>query len=141
MQRISLHVPEVLNDGSAVPLELYDPYEDELLNIALEAQAETGIGEVGFSASLNVLGVWRSDLGQKHREPIRLYWLDVGDLRRPLERVRRLAIRIRHELDQAAVYVTVVPVDVVLVTELGEVARAGGDPLQLVPTTNDRRRT
>lgn len=117
MQRLTLHVPETLNDGSRVPNDVFEGYEDDLLDIALESKLSSGAGEEGFTLARNVVGVWRSPSGNKHKEFVRLYWLDVADSAPIRDLVLHLADRIKGELAQEAVYVTIGPIDVTLVTE------------------------
>jgi hypothetical protein len=117
MERITLHTPEALNDGSPVPPDLFFAYEDELYDIALEAKLASGSGDEGFTISPGVIGAWRSPSGERYREPLRLYCLDVVEAEPVLTLVFRLADRIRRELSQHTVYVTVAPIDVTTVTE------------------------
>ncbi len=94
-----------------VPPQVHASYEDELLEIAVEATLEKGIGEPGLTIVGNVVGAWQSPDGTRHREYMRLLIVDVTDSQRSLQRVMRLADRIRDELDQYAVYVTATPIE------------------------------
>lgn len=105
MERVTLHVPETLNDGSPVPLEQLAVYEAELFEIAK-----------GYTLT-HAIGAWRSPSGERYREPLRLYAIDVVDAQTVLDRVLRLAHLIRVELTQEAIYVTVAPIDALGVTE------------------------
>jgi hypothetical protein len=105
MDRVTLYVPETLNDGSVTPMRRLASYEDELIEIAH-----------GFTLT-HAIGVWRSPEQTKYREPLRLYSIDVPDAQTVLERLLELAGRIRVELAQEALYVTVSPVDAMSVTE------------------------
>lgn len=116
MERITLHVPETLGDGSPVPPEQLEVYEDELHEIALAAKISAGFGNEGF-AIVYVTGAWRSPLGKTYREPIIRYEIDVADAQTVVDRVLQLGHRIRADLTQESVYVTVSPIDAVTVTE------------------------
>ena len=105
MDRVTLQVPETLNDGSVTPVGQFASYEDELIEIA-----------GGFTLG-HAIGAWRSPSKESYREPLRLYAIDVPDAQTILETVLRLANRIRIELAQEAVYVTVAPVEAMSVTE------------------------
>ncbi|MDQ5819899.1 MAG: DUF3574 domain-containing protein [Actinomycetota bacterium] len=108
MERITLHVPETLNDGVPVALGDLQAYETELLEIA-----------GGFTVT-PAIGAWRSPSGELHREPLRLYSLDVLDARVVRAQVLELAQRITAELEQEAVYVTVTRVEAVEATGVPE---------------------
>lgn len=116
MYRVTLHLPEALNDGSPVPPEQFALYEDELLEIVALARVSSGSGEEGFILS-HVIGGWRSPSNKKYREPFRLYAIDVADAQTVLDRVVRLAHLIRVDLVEEAVYLTVSPIDATTVTE------------------------
>jgi hypothetical protein len=118
MRRITLHVPEKLNDGSPVPEDVFESYEDDLYDITYEARVSSGFGEEGFNITRNVIGNWRSASGKKYREPLRLYWFDVADAEVVEHLVLRLAHRMKVELGQEGIYTTVTPVEASLVTEL-----------------------
>ncbi len=118
MKRITLYVPETLNDGSPVPTDILESYEDEMCDVAFQARLATGIGDEGCTVSENNTGVWRSPSGQKYRERVRLLWVDVADAGPLRDLVLRLAHRIRVELAQEAVYLTIAPAgDAMTVTE------------------------
>lgn len=106
MQRITLQIPETLNDGTQVAAESFASYEVELHDIA-----------GGFTLT-HAIGSWRAPSGAIYRDALRLYAIDVADAQTVLERVLHLADRIRRDLDQEAVYVTVSPIEATLVTEL-----------------------
>jgi hypothetical protein len=112
MDRITLHLPEVLNDGSAIPEDVFAAYEEDLLDIAEVAVLVAGVGEPGFQILRNVTGVWRSPTGRLCREPIRLYWLDLVDVEVVRERVAKLIDAIKVRLAQELVYATVTPIEV-----------------------------
>lgn len=118
MERITLHVPEALNDGSPVPPEVFEAYEDELYDIALDAKISAGgLGEEGFTILVGAIGAWRSPSGTKYKEPLRLYCLDVADARPVLDALRHLAHRITTELGQEVVYLTISPNDGIAVRQ------------------------
>lgn len=98
-ERLTLHVPEILNDGSSVGYELLEAYERELLKLA-----------GGFTLR-NAIGAWRSHEGVLYREPVRLYSIDVPTASNARRAVAALALRIGHELGQQVVYLTVVPIE------------------------------
>lgn len=103
--RITLHVPETLNDGTPVATERFTAYEDALIEIA------------GGYTLAHAIGAWQSSDGTIYREPLRLYSVDVQDVAACLPRVHDLALRIRAELIQIEVYVTVSPIEATGVTE------------------------
>jgi hypothetical protein len=102
-ERLTLYVPEILNDGSPVAYELLEVYERELLELA-----------GGFTLT-NGIGVWRSRDDVVYREPVRLYSIDAPTASNVRKAVTALALRIGHELGQEVVYLTVVPVEQVLI--------------------------
>jgi hypothetical protein len=109
--RFEVHVPEALDDGSVVPPDVYESYEHELYDIALQAKLSAGgKGEEGFTAIPRGIGGWRNQLGETSHEPIRIYRLDVADAAAVYEDVATLAQRVGLELAQQVVYVTVSPV-------------------------------
>jgi hypothetical protein len=110
VERVALYIPKNLNDGRPVAKGVLESYEDELFEIALDA------GENGFTRS-SIFGMWRFPDGTKFREPVIKYELDVSDSNLILDRVLHLAERVREELRQDAVYVTVSPIEAHLVTE------------------------
>jgi hypothetical protein len=116
MQRLTLHIPEVLRDGTPVPPQLHASYEDELLDIALDATLESGVGEPGLTIVGNVVGAWQAPDGTRHRESMRLLIVDVANSQGLVEHVLRLVDRIRDELDQYSVYVTATAVEAMTVT-------------------------
>jgi hypothetical protein len=116
MQRLTVHIPEVLRDGSQVPPQLHASYEDELLEIVLDAMLESGVGEPGLTIVGNVVGAWLAPDGMRYRESMRLLMVDVANSQELMDGVLRLADRIRDELDQHAVYVTATPVEPMVVT-------------------------
>lgn len=93
MTRYTLHIPELLNDGSPVR-------PDQLA--AIESQLLDTVG--GFTQTI-ARGAWRGD-GQTYIEPMRLYLLDTDDSPRTSRTLQRIAQEIAHELDQEAVYLT-----------------------------------
>ena len=98
-ERLTLYVPEILNDGSPVTYERLEAYERELLDL---------VG--GFTLS-NGIGVWRSADDVVYREPVRLYSIDAPRASHVRKAVTALARRIGHELGQEVVYLTVVAVE------------------------------
>jgi hypothetical protein len=118
MERITIHVPELLPDGSPVPPHLIARFEERLLDVTLEAKlASNGVNEEGFTIVTGVVGAWRSTTGRTYREPLCLYYLDVADARFVHDRVLEIADGIRAALKQEAVYVTVAPIEPMLVRE------------------------
>ena len=103
IERLTLHVPETLNDGTPVTIGQFAEYEAELLGIS-----------TGFTLTHGI-GVWRSDAGIVYREPVRLYAVDVSTDSDARDRLSSLADRIGRELAQRAVYVTASPIDQELV--------------------------
>ncbi len=101
MQRVTLHVPEVLNDDSIVPPSYFAEIEDELCRVA-----------GGFTLTHGI-GCWRDNAGCLYREPLGLYIVDVASAASVTE-LRGLALRVGRALDQVAVYVTVAAVAVEL---------------------------
>lgn len=93
MQRITLHVPEARNDGSAVAPDQLAAYEDALLEIA-----------GGFTLTHSI-GAWRSLSGSTCREPQRLYSVDVAEAV-AASKVLAVAQRIAFDLEQQVLYVT-----------------------------------
>lgn len=114
MDRVALHVPTVLNDGSPVPGKRLTDYESELLGIAEMATLLSGRGQVGLSIA-HVTGIWRSPTGQILREPVARFEMDVADQNQVLADVLQLAERVKDELGQLAVYVTTSLVEVLVV--------------------------
>jgi hypothetical protein len=106
MDRITLYIPETLNDGSSVGQELFDCYEAALLDLTTDA-AETG-GQ-GFTLT-HAIGGWRSPSGVLFRETMRLYAVDVEDASSIIDAVHALAHTISRELGQEAVYITLTPI-------------------------------
>lgn len=118
MNRITVYVPESLPDGTPTPPELLLSYENELLDGALTARLESGgLSTEGLTIFPTVIGVWRSPSGRTYREPMRLLCLDVVDAEALISDVRRVAERIRIELAQEVVYVTISPVDGLAIAE------------------------
>lgn len=114
MQRITIHIPRFLNDGSVVSQEQLLSYERELLRVAETARFASGEGELGFTVS-DVTGAWQSPAGITYREALLRYDLDVADYSSVGLDVRRLAQRIRFELNQDAVYVTITALEVIII--------------------------
>ena len=110
MERITLHVPEQLNDGTPIPEAVLDSYQRAMGEIAREAVIVSGNGEPGYSASPHQLGGWLQPSGHWTEEPMRLIWIDVEVAEVVLARVRKLAFVVKTELAQEAVYVTVAPI-------------------------------
>jgi hypothetical protein len=119
VDRITFYVAEVQPDGSPTPAVLLAAYENELLDLAETARLMSGgLGEPGLTIFVNVMGVWRSPAGKTCREPMRLYCLDVFDAEPLMAEVRRVAGRMRSDLNQEVVYVTLSPVEATAVAEL-----------------------
>jgi hypothetical protein len=93
MERITLHVPETLNDGSTVSSDQFAAYENELLELA-----------GGFTLTHGI-GAWRSLAGATYREPQRLYAVDVADAP-AVRKLLALAERMAFDLEQDVFYVT-----------------------------------
>ena len=115
VQRVTLHVPEVLNDGTPVGSRTFEAIEDQLLGVAAAARRASGIGEEGFTVLSGAFGVWRSPTGRIYRERQRLFLLDVPDVGRVFEQVVALADWVRTDLDQESVYVTVVELEAIAI--------------------------
>jgi len=120
MERITIHVPELLPDGSRVPANVLAAFEQQLCELASDARLmSAGANEEGFTILTGATGAWRSNEGM-YREPLRLYFVDVADAESGLEVARTIADSLRVALDQQAVYLTVSPIDALLV--MGTVA-------------------
>jgi hypothetical protein len=117
-KRITLHVPEELPDGSPVEVARFEAYERALFELARRARGMTDAGEEGFTLIRGAVGTWRSPDGVTFREPMRLYCLDVADADEVLDDLRSLSERIQAELNQEAIYLTIAPIDVLLITGL-----------------------
>ena len=115
MHRITLHVPEALNDGSPIPAGYQTWVEDELGHIAAVAQVESGVGEPGITICEHGTGLWWSPAWEKQREPMRLMAIDVADDGTSVDLVYRLAERIGADLGQNKVYMTTSPITVIVV--------------------------
>jgi hypothetical protein len=116
MERITLHVPQLLNDGSCVPAETLEDYEDAMGDIALRSLLASGSGSHGAVVSPGETGVWWDQDGRKYREPYTLYSIDVVESDLAFDLTRELAERARVELGQVAVYLTRGPIGAVIVT-------------------------
>lgn len=104
MIRYTLHVPELLNDGTPVQPWQLDQLEADLLTIAGGFTQTTG------------QGAWRGEDGL-YREPVRLYHIDTEpDAWRTKDRLVQLAQDIAERLDQEAVYLTRQEIETFLVT-------------------------
>lgn len=96
--RVTLHVPEQLNDARPAPQDVLAHLRDELF----------ALGH-GFTV-LRGEGVGEGSVGVC-REPIMLYVVDVPvDV--PMSVVRSIAEDIRHALGQHVLYVTITPISV-----------------------------
>lgn len=104
LERLTLHVPEALNDGAPVPQTQFSGLESELLGIA-----------GGFTLTHGI-GVWRTVTGETCREPVRLYSVDTLTGGHARQRMTLLASRIARALRQEAVYLTAQPISPELVT-------------------------
>jgi hypothetical protein len=118
MERIAIHIPEVRPDGSPVPAAALASFEERLYDIASEAKRTSAcLTEEGFTI-LTGMGAWRSPSGHTFREPVRLYCLDVAEARSVLASVFGVADGIRVALEQESIYVTISPIEAMVVTEL-----------------------
>src|SRR5581483_5080138 len=93
MTRYTLHVPEMLNDGTPVAPQRLRDIEEWLLAVF-----------EGFTQTV-ARGAWRSD-EQEYIEPIRLYLIDTDDSPSTSRILQKLAGDIAQELGQEAVYLT-----------------------------------
>lgn len=117
--RITLHLPEELPDGTAVDSGIFAEYEQALLGICAGANdIGSDEGEIGFTVIGKTSGAWRSPGGQLVREPMRLYLLDVPEADLVLDEIRQLAERTQAQLEQQAIYVTVAPIRVFVIDRL-----------------------
>jgi hypothetical protein len=103
MTRYTLHVPELLNDGSGVDPAYFAGVEARLLDLS-----------DGFTLTHGI-GAWRHE-GTVYHEPVRLYALDVPSGRGTGHALSRIARDIAADLRQEAVYVTEAPITAQLVT-------------------------
>jgi hypothetical protein len=118
MERIAIHVPEVVPDGSPASAVVFASLEQRLFDIASDAKlASAGLTEEGFTI-LSGVGAWRSPNGKGYRESVRLYCLDVADAHSVLEAVLDVAAWIRVALKQESVYVTISPIEAMTVSEV-----------------------
>jgi hypothetical protein len=115
MERITLHVPEVLNDGSPVPAETLEEYEDAMGTIALESLMVGRRGSRGVTVSPGQIGIWWDQDDRKYRERYTLYVMDVYEVGLAFDLTCELAARIKVELGQAGVYVTRFSIDATVV--------------------------
>jgi hypothetical protein len=106
MDRITLHIPETVNDGLPLSKDSFARYEAALLDLTADDAGSRG---QGFTLT-HAIGVWRSPSGAQFRERLRLYAVDVADASSVLGAVRALASSIGRELDQEAVYLAVTPI-------------------------------
>ena len=95
--RLTLHVPEALNDGSPVCPSQFEAYEAALIDLA------------GGFTLLPAIGAWRSQSGQIYREPMRLYAIDVADVDATMPVLHKLVRQIGADLAQEAIYVSLTP--------------------------------
>lgn len=96
--RITFHVPETFNDGSAVSSVFFSLLEYEILSVAS-----------GFTF-WPAIGVWTGD-AKTYRDPVRLYAVDIPAASSAIDDMARLGEWIKVELDQESVYITVTPIE------------------------------
>lgn len=100
MIRYTLHVPELLNDGTPVPDRTFDEVEQYILSVS-----------DGYTL-IHAAGGWRADTGVVTTEPVRLYVIDAYV---ELTSLRHFARMLAQRLSQEAIYLTTQTVEVELV--------------------------